>query len=220
MSQSLFLLPGDGIGTEIMAEVEKLIARINETGATDFDTENGLVGGCAYDAHGVAISEEDMEKALAADAVIFGAVGGPKWDGVPYEVRPEAGLLRLRKDHGAVRQSAAGHLLSGAGRCLLAEARSGRGARHPDRARTDRRRLFRRAQGDHRSRQRPEARRSTRRSTRPTRSSASAGVAFDLARTRAQQGLLDGKAQRHEIGRALGRGGRRHPQGEISRRRT
>ena len=100
MSQSLLLLPGDGIGTEIMAEVEKLIAHLNKTSATDFVTDTGLVGGSAYDAHGVAISEEDMAKALAADAVIFGAVGGPKWDGVPYEVRPEAGLLRLRKDLG------------------------------------------------------------------------------------------------------------------------
>lgn len=100
MSNTLFLLPGDGIGTEIMAEVEKLIAHTNARGWTDFVYDKGLVGGCAYDAHGVAISEEDMEKALGADAVIFGAVGGPKWDNVPYEVRPEAGLLRLRKDLG------------------------------------------------------------------------------------------------------------------------
>ena len=62
--------------------------------------ETGLVGGSAYDKHGVAVSEEDMAKALRADAVIFGAVGGPKWDNVPYDVRPEAGLLRLRKDLG------------------------------------------------------------------------------------------------------------------------
>jgi 3-isopropylmalate dehydrogenase len=98
MSQSLFLLPGDGIGTEIMAEVEKLIAHLNKTGQTDFSIDKGLVGGAAYDAHGVAISESDMETALVADAVIFGAVGGSQWDDVPYEVRPEAGLLRLRKD--------------------------------------------------------------------------------------------------------------------------
>ena len=98
MAQKLFLLPGDGIGTEIMAEVEKLITLINGEQLADFTVETGLVGGCAYDKHGVAISEEDMQKALAADAVIFGAVGGPKWDKVPYEVRPEAGLLRLRKD--------------------------------------------------------------------------------------------------------------------------
>lgn len=100
MSNTLFLLPGDGIGTEIMAEVEKLIAHLNRARQTDFTYETGLVGGAAYDAHGVAISDADMEKALAADAVIFGAVGGPKWDGVPYEHRPEAGLLRLRKDLG------------------------------------------------------------------------------------------------------------------------
>ena len=97
---TLFLLPGDGIGTEIMAEVEKLIAFTNAKGWTDFVHDKGLVGGCAYDAHGAAISDADMEKALGADAVVFGAVGGPKWDDVPYDVRPEAGLLRLRKDLG------------------------------------------------------------------------------------------------------------------------
>ena len=98
MTHKLFLLPGDGIGTEIMAEVEKLVAWTNQEQLTDFTTDGGLVGGCAYDAHGEAISDTDMEKALGADAVIFGAVGGPKWDKVPYEQRPEAGLLRLRKD--------------------------------------------------------------------------------------------------------------------------
>ena len=100
MAQKLLLLPGDGIGTEIMAEVEKLIAHLNAQGLTDFETDTGLVGGCAYDAYGVAISDADMAKAEAADAVIFGSVGGPKWDKVPYDVRPEAGLLRLRKDLG------------------------------------------------------------------------------------------------------------------------
>ena len=94
-TKSLFLLPGDGIGPEAMAEVEKLIAVMNDAGA-GFVTDHGLVGGSAYDAHGAAISDADMEKAMAADAVLFGAVGGPKWDAVPYEVRPEAGLLRLR----------------------------------------------------------------------------------------------------------------------------
>ncbi len=98
MAQKLLLLPGDGIGVEIMAEVEKLIAHLNKTEKTDFSFETGLVGGCAYDACGEAISEQDMEKALSADAVIFGAVGGPKWNDVAYDKRPEAGLLRLRKD--------------------------------------------------------------------------------------------------------------------------
>ena len=98
MSHKLLLLPGDGIGVEVMGEVEKLIAWLNKEQKADFTTDTGLVGGSAYDKHGAAVSEEDMQKALAADAVIFGAVGGPKWDKVAYEVRPEAGLLRLRKD--------------------------------------------------------------------------------------------------------------------------
>ena len=94
----LLLLPGDGIGPEVMAEVEKVAGFLQASGAASFEIERGLVGGCAYDAHGQAISESDMGLAMAADAVIFGAVGGPKWGGVPYDVRPEAGLLRLRKD--------------------------------------------------------------------------------------------------------------------------
>ncbi|MDD7911732.1 3-isopropylmalate dehydrogenase [Pseudovibrio exalbescens] len=99
-SNRLLLLPGDGIGPEIMEEVKKVIGWFNERTADTFDYDEGLVGGAAYDAHGASISEEDMAKAQAADAVIFGAVGGPKWDDVPYDVRPEAGLLRLRKDLG------------------------------------------------------------------------------------------------------------------------
>src|ERR1700744_534325 len=96
----LLLLPGDGIGPEVMAEVKRLIDWLSVEGIAHFETEQGLVGGAAYDAHKVSIAEDTMAKAKAADAVIFGAVGGPKWDSVPYEARPEAGLLRLRKDLG------------------------------------------------------------------------------------------------------------------------
>ena len=97
-SYKLLLLPGDGIGPEVMAEVKRLLGFLAKSGIATFATEEGLVGGSCYDAHGVAITEETMAKAHAADAVIFGAVGGPKWDNVPYDVRPEAGLLRLRKE--------------------------------------------------------------------------------------------------------------------------
>ena len=97
-THKLLLLPGDGIGPEVMAEVKKLIAWMNANGMGTFETEDGLVGGSAYDAHKVAITDETMARAHAADAIIFGAVGGPKWDSVPFDVRPEAGLLRLRKD--------------------------------------------------------------------------------------------------------------------------
>lgn len=94
----LLLLPGDGIGPEVMGELGRVVAWVNERGLASIETETDLVGGCAYDSHGQAISEAAMEKALAADAVMLGAVGGPKWDGVAYDQRPEAGLLRLRKD--------------------------------------------------------------------------------------------------------------------------
>src|SRR5271170_5885739 len=96
----LLLLAGDGIGPEVMAEVKRLLGFYAKAGVANFDIEEGLVGGCAYDAHKVAITDATMAKAHAADAVIFGAVGGPQWDKVPYEARPEAGLLRLRKDLG------------------------------------------------------------------------------------------------------------------------
>ncbi len=96
----LLLLPGDGIGPEVMTEVKKLIAWMNQRGLASFTTEEALVGGACYDAHKVAVTDATMALAQDADAVIFGAVGGPKWDAVPYDARPEAGLLRLRKDLG------------------------------------------------------------------------------------------------------------------------
>jgi 3-isopropylmalate dehydrogenase len=99
-THKLLLLPGDGIGPEVMAEVTKLIAWLNAHNRGSFVTEEELVGGACYDKYGVSITDATMEKAKAADAVIFGAVGGPKWDKVPYDSRPEAGLLRLRKELG------------------------------------------------------------------------------------------------------------------------
>ncbi|MBB3021198.1 3-isopropylmalate dehydrogenase [Microvirga lupini] len=98
-THKLLLLPGDGIGPEVMREVEKIVGWFRKRGV-GFETETDLVGGSAYDAHGASISEDAMKLAQAADAVLFGAVGGAKWDSVPYAVRPEAGLLRLRKDLG------------------------------------------------------------------------------------------------------------------------
>ena len=96
----LLLLAGDGIGPEVMADVKKLIEQFNKKGIARFSFDEGLVGGACYEADKVSITDATMAKAEAADAVIFGAVGGPQWDKVPYDVRPEAGLLRLRKDLG------------------------------------------------------------------------------------------------------------------------
>ena len=102
-THKVLLLPGDGIGPEVFDEVSKIIDWMNAEGVLDgdtFETETDLVGGAAYDAHKVSITDDAMKIAMDADAVLFGAVGGPQWDNVEYDHRPEAGLLRLRKDLG------------------------------------------------------------------------------------------------------------------------
>src|SRR3979411_385119 len=97
-THKLLLLPGDGIGPEVMAEVKRLIDWLNAADIAHFETEQGLVGGAASDASPQSITDATVATAGSADAVIFGAVGGPKWDSVPYDARPEAGLLRLGKE--------------------------------------------------------------------------------------------------------------------------
>jgi len=97
-NRKVLMLPGDGIGPEVMHEVARMIEWMNNNRGAAFDIQEGLVGGSAYDAHGTSLTDETMADALAADAVLFGSVGGPKWDDVPREERPEAGLLRLRKE--------------------------------------------------------------------------------------------------------------------------
>ena len=99
-SFNLLLLPGDGIGPEVMAETAKVLSFLGRSGIARFETETDLVGGASYDATGRSITDAAMARATAADAILFGAVGGPQWAGTPYEERPEAGLLRLRKDLG------------------------------------------------------------------------------------------------------------------------
>ncbi|MCE9648378.1 MAG: 3-isopropylmalate dehydrogenase [Parvibaculum sp.] len=97
-TKKILIVAGDGIGPEVMGQVERVIAWYGQHRKFDTEIDRELVGGCCYDAHGVAVTDATIEKALKADAVFLGAVGGPKWDNVPYEGRPEAGLLRLRKD--------------------------------------------------------------------------------------------------------------------------
>jgi len=95
---SLLILPGDGIGPEVMAEVRKIIDWYGARRGLEFDVSEDLVGGCAYDVHGVPLADATMEKAQAVDAVLLGAVGGPKYDKLDFNVKPERGLLRLRKE--------------------------------------------------------------------------------------------------------------------------
>src|SRR6056297_964651 len=97
-NKTLLLLPGDGIGPEVMGEVRRLVDWLGAHEALSFDVGEDLVGGCSIDTHGVPLTDAAMAKAHAADATILGAVGGPKWDAVDFGIRPEAGLLRLRKE--------------------------------------------------------------------------------------------------------------------------
>ncbi|KAF0115874.1 MAG: 3-isopropylmalate dehydrogenase [Rhodospirillaceae bacterium] len=94
----LLVLSGDGIGPEVMAQVMRVVDWLARKGRVQFDVKEGLVGGCSCDAHsGVPLTDETLADAMAADAVLLGAVGGPKWDHLPFERKPEQGLLRLRK---------------------------------------------------------------------------------------------------------------------------
>jgi 3-isopropylmalate dehydrogenase len=95
---SLLILAGDGIGPEVMAEVRKIIDWFGAKRGVSFDVSEGLVGGCAYDAHGTPLTDETMARAQEVDAVLLGAVGGPKYDNLDFSVKPERGLLRLRKE--------------------------------------------------------------------------------------------------------------------------
>ncbi|MDO8297322.1 MAG: 3-isopropylmalate dehydrogenase [Caulobacter sp.] len=93
MSQTLLLLPGDGIGPEVIGEVRRVAAALTP----DLTLDERDFGGISYDRHGAPITEEAIATALASDAVLMGAVGGPKWAGAPRDKRPEMGLLGLRK---------------------------------------------------------------------------------------------------------------------------
>ncbi|OSP54459.1 3-isopropylmalate dehydrogenase [Pseudoruegeria sp. SK021] len=95
---TLLILPGDGIGPEVMAEVRRVITWFGDKRGLKFDVSEDLVGGAAYDVHGTPLTDATMAKAQEADAVLLGAVGGPKYDTLDFSVKPERGLLRLRKE--------------------------------------------------------------------------------------------------------------------------
>lgn len=95
---SILILAGDGIGPEVMGEVRKVIDWFNGNSDLNFTVTEGLVGGASYDEHGTPLTDETMAQAQDADAVLLGAVGGPKYDDLDFSVKPERGLLRLRKE--------------------------------------------------------------------------------------------------------------------------
>ncbi len=99
-NKKLLVLPGDGIGPEVMHEVRRVIDWMDRRRHVSFSIEEGLVGGAALEAEGSPCPDRTVEKALSSDAVLFGSVGGPKWDSLPFDKRPELGILRLRKELG------------------------------------------------------------------------------------------------------------------------
>ena len=96
--RKILLLPGDGIGPEVIAEVKKIIEWFNKKKSLDFEMEENLIGGASYAKHKKPITDEVFYKALESEAVILGAVGGPKWDHLEFSKKPERGLLKLRKE--------------------------------------------------------------------------------------------------------------------------
>ena len=100
MQAHIVVLPGDGIGPEVTAEAVRVLEAVARKGGHAFTFSERLMGGCAIDAHGVALTPEVLQECQASSAVLLGAVGGPKWDDPTAKVRPEQGLLALRKGLG------------------------------------------------------------------------------------------------------------------------
>ena len=97
-NKKLLMLPGDGIGPEVMGQVKRVIDWMDKARHVSFDVSEDLVGGSCYDKHGTSLTDETLADTMGVDAVLLGAVGGPKWDNVERHHRPEQGLLRLRKE--------------------------------------------------------------------------------------------------------------------------
>lgn len=98
MKKHIMTLPGDGVGPEVMAGAKEVLKRIAEKYNHEFTFEEGLIGGAAYDADGTPLDDKTLERAKQADAILLGAVGGPAWDEVDKTLRPEQGLLKIRKE--------------------------------------------------------------------------------------------------------------------------
>ena len=144
MKARILLLPGDGIGPETVLAARRVLECVEKRFGHDFDFSSALIGGAAIDACGHPLPEDTVRAAHAADAVLLGAVGGPKWDDAP--VRPEAALLGMRKELGLYANLRPRKTLPRPQRRLCAETRDRR-ARHRSRhrPRTDGRDIFRRA---------------------------------------------------------------------------
>lgn len=100
MTKKILLIPGDGIGPEVVVQAEKVLNFFSKNTDKKFETESALLGGCAYDAVGTPFPKETLDLAKKSDSVLLGAVGGLKWESLEYKHRPERGLLGIRKELG------------------------------------------------------------------------------------------------------------------------
>jgi 3-isopropylmalate dehydrogenase len=211
---SILILPGDGIGPEVMAEVRKVIDWLGTNRGLVFDVSEDLVGGAAYDVHGKPLADATMDKAQAVDAVLLGAVGGPKWDDLDFSVKPERGLLRLRKemdlyanlrpaqcfDALADFSSLKTDVVAGLDIMIVRELTSGVYFGEPRGVFTE-------------NNERVGI--NTQRYTE-IRDRARGALGFRVGAQARQQGLLDGEGQCDGIGRAVAAGGDRGARGRIS----
>ncbi len=99
-TKKVLMLPGDGIGPEVMRQVQRVMDWMAKKRNVNFEITEGLIGGASIDAHNNPLTDETLADAMAADAVLLGAVGGPKWDDMPFDIKPERGLLKIRKEMG------------------------------------------------------------------------------------------------------------------------
>ncbi len=99
-TKKVLMLPGDGIGPEVMRQVQRVMDWMAKKRNVNFEITEGLIGGASIDAHNNPLTDETLADAMAADAVLLGAVGGPKWDDLPFDIKPERGLLKIRKEMG------------------------------------------------------------------------------------------------------------------------
>ena len=100
ITKKVLMLPGDGIGPEVTRQVRRVMDWMEKKRNVKFDVTEGLIGGASIDAHNNPLTDETLADTMAADAVLLGAVGGPKWDDIPFDIKPERGLLKIRKEMG------------------------------------------------------------------------------------------------------------------------
>ncbi len=144
MSLKIAVMPGDGIGIEIVAEAVKILNHYKSSGRIDVELEEAPVGGAGYDAAGKPLPDETLALARASDAILFGAIGGPEYDGLARELRPERGLLALRSELELFANLRPAILYPQLADASSLKARGSIRPRYHDRSRIDRRYLFRR----------------------------------------------------------------------------